>query len=387
MEIANEESALGGNALECMTTCSKNVSDIDFVRVTLEEDMSYFDISREVWNGRSPTVLKGVDAKEIVERICPDIGRFEVSFVLCFEGFFSGEKAAEFKESFERKHSRHKKWHSIKYDNEHMYFIFGENSVCEKTPISQPSSHCGKSLAMGFLTPNWLRAMIGKKAEGVAHLSAQEVQMTDGLSAEDVQRYVKTYLPRSCAEAFVVLDNHLQDRTIDASVSLLDIGCGSGGSTLGCLLALHKHRGHCGCKVDVSVYDVNSVAVDVAEELFEQAKNHLEGTTLEKIERRQSMSEALSRTYDIVIASKSIGEMELKDGVGTYEKRVSEYSQCLSKDGVFIVIDVPKHSAALERSVEGLKSKGVNGAVDESSISIDGGSDNETFVYACMKHE
>lgn len=353
-----------------------------FVKVTLKQEMG--DIAKGYWDGRDPCELKGIDAKELVERICPDIGSFEVSVVLRFGETFSEKCAEEIKKYFERKFTRRKEWHSIEYNQGCVYFIFGQAKSQGEMPIERPQQ-LEKTVNTRFLLPTWLKATIDKETEGLEHLSAQEVQTTDELSSEDVRRYVKTYLPRSCAEAFVVLDHHLRDTTVDTSISLLDVGCGSGGASLGCLLALHKHKGQTDCRVAMNMADVNGAAMDVAENFIQQCGENFEGMVIERGRRYTQTEEALSQSYDVIVASKSIGEMELKGGPGTFEKEMRKCAQCMKADGVLMVIDIPKHKPALEQAVEKLRFEGFEGVVKESSIGIDNGRDQEFFVYVCLK--
>ncbi len=376
-EVASHDKSL-------VTFSSERVLD-PYVKVTLKQEMGY--LPGGYWDGHDPCELKGNDAKELVERICPDIGSFDVSVVLRFGETFPEGFAGEVKKYFEQKFARRKEWHSIEYDQGCVYFIFGQTKSQVEMPIEQHPQQLEKTVNTRFLLPTWLKATIDKETEGLEHLSVQEVQMTDELSSEDVRRYVKTYLPRSCAEAFVVLDHHLRDTTVDTSISLLDVGCGSGGASLGCLLALHKHKGQTDCRVAMNMADVNGAAMDVAENFFQQGGDHFEGTVIEKVRRYTHTKEALSCSYDVIVASKSIGEMELRGGPGTFEKEMRKCAQCMKLDGVLMVIDIPKHKPALEQAVEKLLAEGFEGIVKESSIGIDNGRDQEFFVYVCLKRK
>lgn len=356
-----------------------------FVKVTLKQEMG--DIAKGYLDDRDPCELKGNDAKELVERICPDIGSFEVSVVLRFGEMFPEESAGKIKKYFEQKFARWKEWHSIEYNQGYVYFIFGQAKSQGEIPIVQRPQQLEKTVNTRFLLPTWLKTTIDKKTEGLELLSALEVQTTDKLSSEDVRRYVKTYLPRSCAEAFVVFDNHLRDTTVDTTISLLDVGCGSGGASLGCLLALHKHKGQTGCRVAMNMADVNDEAMDVAENLFQQGGDHFEGMVIEKARRYTQTEKALFQSYDVIVASKSIGEMELKGGPGTFEKEMRKCAQRMKPDGVLIVIDIPKHKSALVQAVEKLRYEGFEGVVGESLIDIDNGNDQEHFVYVSLKRK
>lgn len=102
VEILTGESVLDDN---CMITYSEKAYDIGSIRVTLEQDMRMFDVGKESWDGRSPTELTGLDAKKTVERICPDIGCFEVSFILYFGESRAGSLAT-WRTGFSRRRGR-----------------------------------------------------------------------------------------------------------------------------------------------------------------------------------------------------------------------------------------------------------------------------------------
>lgn len=381
---ASSETEVASHDKSLITFSSESVLD-PYVKVTLKQEMG--DIARGYWDGRDPCELKRIDAKELVERICHDIGGFEVSVVLRFGETFSEKCVERIKKYFERKFGRRKEWHSIEYNQGCVYFIFGHAKSQGEMPSVQRPQQLEKTVNTRFLLPTWLKATIDKETEGLELLSAQEVQMTDELSSEDVRRYVKTYLPRSCAEAFVVLDHHLRDTTVDTSISLLDVGCGSGGASLGCLLALHKHKGQTDCRVAMNMADVNGAAMDVAENFIQQCGDHFEGMVIEKDRRYTQTEDALFQSYDVIVASKSIGEMELKGGPGTFEKEMRKCAQCMKPNGVLMVIDIPKHKPALEQAVEKLLAEGFEGVVKESSIGIDNGRDQEFFVHVCLKRK
>ena len=350
-----------------------------YLKLTLSGEME------TVANGCGSVVeLEGKEAVSAVEKSCPDIGRFEVSKVLRFEGIPSERKDDVLKRFAEKYPSP--QWKRIAYYGGGINFVFGrvlENgteSGTKPNPIL-----CERTMNPAFILPRWLRNHIDKVSEGLPPLSTQEVQQTVNLASNDVQRYARTYLPRSCAEAFVTLDWVLGEEQVNSDVSLLDVGCGSAGATLGCLLAIHKH-GEGNCSVRIDGIDANENSLLFAKQIIDVAQKEMRGGTICFNRLNADISEGIAtdRKYDIVIASKSIGELALRNGPNAYEAAVRRCADKMTQKGVLLVVDIPKHEGLLLKVVGRLNESGYTGWCKRMNIVI--GDDNEEFVCGCLVH-
>ena len=364
-----------------LVVASKKPFRCGFLKLTLVQEME------SVASGYGSVVeLDGEDAVAVVKKSCPSIGRFEVSKVLRFGDGIPVESKDAVLEYFDHKYAPSPQWNRIVYFAGGLNFIFGKQlptDVIADATQKPPSAE--REINNDFILPRWLRRHIDKTAEGLPPLSIKEVQQTVNLTRDDVQRYASTYLPRSCAEAFVILDWVLGDEKIKSDISVLDVGCGSGGASIGSLLAIHKHSvGNCSVRIDG--VDVNDHSLSFAEQIFNVAQNESRGDTIRFNRFKGDISQGFStgEKYDVVIASKSIGELALLNGVNVYAKTVRLCAGKVTDEGVLLVVDIPKHEIALQEAVADLKKTGFNGWCRRMTIALDGGKDNEDFVCACV---
>ena len=333
--------------------------------------------------------LDGEDAIAAVEKSCPDIGRFEVSKVLRFGDGVPAEKKDAVLAYFAQMYDLIPpplQWNRIAYFAGGINFVFGKK-LANNTAVdpAQKAIQVDHAINTDFILPRWLRGHIEKIAEGLPPLSAKEVQRTVNLTRDDVQRYARTYLPRSCAEMFVILDWVLGGEKVKSDISVLDVGCGSGGAALGCLLAIHKHSTGT-CSIKIHGVDVNDHSLSFAEQVFRASQNEIRDDKIvfEPIKEDISNGITTTRRYDVVIASKSIGELALLNDANVYAKIVRQCADKTTEEGVLLVVDIPKHESLLQGAVVGLKNTGFDGWCRRMSIAIDGGKDEEDYVCACV---
>jgi SAM-dependent methyltransferase len=351
----------------------------DFLKVKLKQEM---DLHASGYG--TIAELDGADAVAIVEEACPDIGRFEVSKVLRFGDSIPADENDTLLAYFGRKYAP-SPWRLIACSGGWINFIFGrELPMGPMCGNERKAVRAAPAIVTDFLMPRWLREQIDKAAEGLPSLSATEVQLTSQLSSDDVRRYAQTYLPRSCAEAFVTLDWVLGEELIDSEMSVLDLGCGSGGASLGCLLAIHKHAAS-KCSVQIDGVDANIHSLAFAEDLIKKSKKVFLDDRVRFNPHEVDFSNGIGtdRKYDIVIASKSIGELALRNGENAYAETVRLCAEKLAEDGIMLVVEIPKHEASLREALNRLKGIGIDGWCQCMHITVDGGKDNEDFVCAC----
>ena len=370
----------------CAASTDRNVKagvpmNCNYLRMTLQGE-----IDRFVADCGKVSEYEGQDAVALVIRDFPQQSNFEVSKVLRFGDSVSATDGVAIIQYLAEKYGPTPQWSAVTNAQGGIEFVFGK--VIETKPKQDKPEEGPYERPIGtrFLMPRWVREKIENESEGLSPLSVQEVQLTSCLSADDVRRYAKTYFPRSCAEAFVVSDWLMGNNTTPSQVSVLDVGCGCGGASLGCLLALHKHCETGKSKISIVGIDNNSHSLEFAKTLFENARSHFRGHDLDFRAMQVELKEGWSHdaSYDVVIASKSIGELALTQGPDAYVSSVQLCAERMSDHGMLILIDLPKHRSAMEKAVDGLAANGLEGWIKSLSIALDGTSDSEEYVCACL---
>lgn len=379
----------------CDIIASEKSFKCGFLKVTLSGEM----MSVAQWHG-SITELDGNEAVTAVKMSCPDIGAFEVSKVLRFGDGISADKKEKILAYFSQKYASSPQWNRIVYFNGGINFIFGKPRTSAHSDSSRaippgntfPAIEIDCPISTDFFQPRWIRDFIDKSVEGLTLWSSMDSQPASELSHDDVRRYAKAYFSRSCAELFVVLDWVLGKERIESDFSVLDIGCGSGGATLGCLLAIHKHNGYAASSeknaptIHVDGVDVNGNAISFAQDIVELAQRELQGEEIKFTGFKTDFTNCdfSGRKYDIVIASKIIGEMVSLRETNAYLKFLELCVSRVSPRGVLLVIDRPQYECALQEALSRLKESGRNGWCKTMRITLDGGRDYEDFVCACL---
>ena len=354
-----------------------------YLKMTLKEEMESAIPGYGVM-----TEVEGAEAVDIVVRDFPQLSNFEVSKVFRFGDSISETDGERMVQYFSEKYSPTPPWSKLTYAQDGIDFVFGR--AIDVSPLMEQGVHDDvpyeRPIGTRFLMARWVNGLVEKEAEGLPPLSALEVQHTGNLSEDDIRRYAKTYFPRSCAEAFVVSDWLMGNDKTPHQVSILDVGCGCGGASLGCLLALHKHSVDGRSEVDITGVDVNAHALEFAKNLFEIARLQFKGHKLNFLATHGDMRDVLPRQslYNVVVASKSIGEVALVHGPDAYVQVVRMCSERVMDRGVLILIDLPKHRSSMETSVDALAKEGFEGWLKTLSIALAGTSDNEEYICACL---
>ena len=112
--------------------------------------------------------------------------------------------------------------------------------------------------------PRWLDDLIFKELGASWNPSPDDAEHNLYSREPMVKEYLGTYFPRSYGEAFCIADNLFQNEVFRSAlrneISILDIGCGTGGEILGLLCVIDKYLPS---DVTISVYacDGNSTAL------------------------------------------------------------------------------------------------------------------------------
>lgn len=108
----------------------------------------------------------------------------------------------------------------------------------------------------------WIDDVIFKKIQAEYAPDHILFESNLNLSEDNSRRYLGTYFPRSYAESFCIFSNIFHNRTYKSkfrdkrSISILSIGCGSGGDLMGLLTAIEK------VYTDTEITHINIWAID-----------------------------------------------------------------------------------------------------------------------------
>ena len=222
-------------------------------------------------------------------------------------------------------------------------------------------------------------------------LRIEEVQNTKNLSEQDLWRYMKTYAPRSWAEAFY-LTKTLGREVLNAAVttgnqfSVLDLGCNVGCAMLGVLDALAA-RVSFKRPIKVVAVDGNATALDLLDG-FNKARASEDDPCavatrdIELVHINRTFAEEMQASslgkYNIIVASKFLGEC----GNGAFTSFLRYAKSHLDEDGCCIIIEVLKHEKALRDAISetGIKDAAVEHFGVKVGVCGEKCSDNEEVI-------
>lgn len=277
-----------------------------------------------------------------------------------------------------------------------LIWLFGEKKMddaCPGVPLVTPPP---VARIFEIALPNWWSKMTrSEQFQALPLLRIEEVQNTRTLSERDLWRYMKSYAPRSWAEAFY-LTKTLRHESLDSSsmpnnqFSILDIGCNVGCAMQGVLDALAT-RMCCKCQFKVVAVDGNATALDLLDG-FNKARSSdddpcaVATRDIELIRINRTFAEEMQSSslgvFNIIVASKSLGECG-NDAFGVFLKYAKLH---LEKNGVVMIIEVLKHEKALRAAISALGIKDV--AVEHLAVKVGvcgvKCSDNEEVVVAVI---
>ena len=245
-----------------------------------------------------------------------------------------------------------------------LVWFFGSKERIEPSIETEPIESVAPSPAsVVTLIPKWFEQAIC--ADGLPYLSVDEVQMTLELSKRDVDRYAKTYSPRSFAEGIKVGKNlpkdFLQRVSKAGRFTMLDVGCGTAGFSLGMIHGLDRiisKASACSAKLDL---------IDGNPQMLAKARKFAEAREMARAYGVSSMEcdfieKQISKvvdcfpkpSYDLIVTSKFLGELVCRGMRDVFTAFLKEASRHLSSGGLIVLVDIPKHREQIEAAVKGL---------------------------------
>ena len=175
-----------------------------------------------------------------------------------------------------------------------------------------------------------------------------------GHTKQNVLVYLGSYFPRSYAESFCIFNNMLQNPILltalqkKSELSILSIGCGTGGDLLG-LLSLITEKHPEVEQISIQAVDGNAEALSILKEICEGLRRHWPfqlslNTHIQTFEGKISAAflENIENKFDFILSFKMIGELLRNSDM----RKESYYDFCkaflphLSDGGICVVLDV-----------------------------------------------
>ena len=244
--------------------------------------------------------------------------------------------------------------------------------------------------------PQWWSEMTKESSfQALPLLRIDEVQNTSNLSERDLWRYMKTYAPRSWAEAFYLaktLDSEVLNaaKTTVNQFSVLDIGCNVGCAMLGVLDALAVRTAF-KRPIKIVAVDGNATALDLLggfnkaraseDDPCAVATRDVELVCINRTFAEEMQASSLGK-FNIIVASKFLGEC----GNGAFTSFLGYAQSHLDEDGCCIIIEVLKHEKALRDAISetGIKNVVIEHLGVKVSVCGEKCSDNEEVVAAII---
>ena len=242
-----------------------------------------------------------------------------------------------------------------------MYWFEGERIIYEELPQENASQELlDNSTGIEYLKtetrlPQWLDNFIFTHLKAEYAPDFQRFEYNLDLNKDENKKYLGTYFPRSYAESFCIFDNIFQNRQYHEalsqkeSLSILSIGCGTGGDLTGLITVIEKYYPK---KTEINIWalDGNKEALFVLEQIVDKfSVLHSRNIKLKTIElvfnsiAQFDTQQLNGQTFDFILSFKMICEI-ISSGKGKYDNSyydfVMKFAPLLSNCGLCVLLDV-----------------------------------------------
>lgn len=213
-------------------------------------------------------------------------------------------------------------------------------------------------LKTGMCLPVWLDNFIFNQLHALYSPDFSVFDYNLDLDRNACLRYLGTYFPRSFVETFCIFDNLFQQEAIHKAyngkkqVSVLSVGCGTGGDIVGLLAVISKHFS--GIKeIRVQAIDGNADALELLSRIADESERWLYKSI--HVITRQAVLDCFDggefdgETFDFILTSKMINELIAHGGSQwreAYGDFVRAYLPLLSRTGLCLLLDVTTKAGA-----------------------------------------
>lgn len=231
----------------------------------------------------------------------------------------------------------------------YLLWLFGQRPV----NVTPAAATVTRTLYAEATLPSWLDTFIYEENNATYEPDPRKVQKNLRSTPDDVRWYLGTYFPRSYAELFCITDNLLERMNSagrlpkTTKMSILDVGCGSGGALMGILWAIRKHRNDIQDLAIVAI-DGNHSALETLTSVVKKTQERwIPGIQLkaykENITTTFPTNMIQGQKFDIVVTSKFLCELSADD-TDAYKRFIETYAPHLAENGMLVMLDVPTKS-------------------------------------------
>lgn len=237
----------------------------------------------------------------------------------------------------------------------HYYWFEGEEllnkEINNNNKVESPDIKTKEKLKSKTRLSSWLDNFIFNNLHAEYAPDFQKFDYNLNLSHEDNLKYLGTYFPRSYAETFCIFENMFCNEVIKtkyltlAEVSILSVGCGTGGDIVGLLTVINKYFSSIK-KVNVVAVDGNENALDILSQIVQQLRHQFQKEII--LTTKQVVFDAITTIdttslFDFIITSKMINEIVNK-GKGrldnSYYDFAKAYAPMLKANGIMMMLDM-----------------------------------------------
>jgi hypothetical protein len=209
--------------------------------------------------------------------------------------------------------------------------------------------------------PQWLDELLFEKFGAEYKRERQNLAVVDW-DREHLKSYLGTYFPRSYAEAETIFKKYFKTTGEPwgkkSELSILNLGCGTGGDTIGMLNVLSECLPRVN-RVRLRYFDGNQESLNIFEEVLCNYRKWMKGIeiterpipyTVEDLSDFRLLQDIASNRmlYDIVISFKMVCEFISKsrfDDLNTYKEFVEAFLPALAPGGIMVLGDIASRDA------------------------------------------
>ena len=229
--------------------------------------------------------------------------------------------------------------------------------------------------------PNWLDRYLFFDLGAKYSPNHSRFEYNLNLNTGEIKVYLGTYFPRSFVEVKSIFEEFSQNSNYlslvgeRTSVSILDLGCGTGGDLFGLLSFLEKYEPSLK-SVKLLAIDGSQMALRFFEKIMAEFKKHsrlkidyrIGPVFIESENDLNLVSDVLSAKYDLILSCKAICEMLAKRRIKNkaYKQTASILSSKLTDKGIMLIEDVTIKSPATEKFIPYMLNAELNEFVAEN---------------------
>ena len=223
--------------------------------------------------------------------------------------------------------------------------------------------------------PDWLDRIIFNELGAVYNPDHFKFSYNLDHTKDDVLVYLGTYFPRSYAEAYVIMCDLLANETIRSvyaakdCISILDLGCGTGGEIIGTICAFVDVLG-CDTTFNVVAIDGNQNAMRIFErvlayverEMNLDVKAQIGSIAIDDKTDMNLLGDVVNGNFDVILSFKAVNEFiqRKRFSNNAYRHFTEILAPKLSDEGLLVLLDVTTRDDVSGIYYPIIMNKGVN---------------------------